>query len=121
MKYLILPAILCLSACTTYPISGTIAKTGERFAGTTTPTYGTSTLNITTDNGVSCTGSYIAPKTISRYDGITANGTIICDDNREGTFTLVGDGFDGEGFGKFSNGQKFDFTYGNVSRVKSVK
>lgn len=116
-------AVLCccaLTACSkTFPVSGTMSRSGEQFLGTaTSQMVGKSSLNITTDKGVKCTGQYDAPVVSGPTEGATADGTFQCDDGRTGTFTFSGDTISGEGFGKMSNGDKFTFSYGHARLVK---
>lgn len=111
---------LCLTACSkTFPVSGNIPRTKEKFLGTaTSQMVGKSAINITTDDGVKCSGEYIAPLVSSPDEGATGDGKFLCSDGRTGTFTFTGDTVSGEGFGNMDNGDKFDFTYGKSRIVK---
>jgi len=113
-------SLVFLAGCsTTFPVSGKVTRTNERFIGTATSVLGgTSTLKMTTDNGVKCNGEYIAPVVWTMTQGATFDGTFTCDDGRSGTFTVTGTALRGEGFGKMNNGDKLVFTYGDSSIVK---
>ena len=117
---LIMPLALC--ACSkTFPVSGHIQRSGEKFVGTATSVMaGKSSIMMTTDEGVKCSGEYDAPVVMGPTDGATGDGSFNCDDGRSGFFTFTGDTISGEGLGKMNNGDKFDFSYGQ-SRIVKVR
>lgn len=109
-----------LGACSkTFPVSGNIPNSKEKFIGTaTSQMVGKSAIKITTDTGTKCSGEYIAPIVSSPDEGATGDGSFQCNDGRTGTFTFTGDTTSGEGFGNMDNGDKFNFTYGQSQIVK---
>ncbi len=113
-----LPCLLC--ACSkTFPVRGTISKSGEKFLGTaTSQMVGKSSINITTNKGTQCSGEYDAPIVMNPSEGSTGNGGFQCSDGRSGQFSFAGDIVSGDGFGTMNNGDKFDFYYGNVRTVQ---
>ena len=119
-KLLLSIVLLSLTACTfTHPIKGVVEnKTHEHFLGTATASLfeANASINIVTDSGTSCSGTYPRPELSS--GSVSANGTFTCTDGRTGIFAFSGAANGGDGFGKFNNGQKFTFVYGNSSSLE---
>ncbi len=118
--FLVMIVVSTLSACSkTFPVTGNIPRSGEKFLGTATSVMvGKSSIRMTTDTGTKCEGQYIAPVAMEPTEGGMGEGTFQCDDGRSGTFTFTGNTISGEGFGNMNNGDKFDFTYGHTRIVK---
>jgi hypothetical protein len=116
-KYLLSITLFGLTACTfTHPVKGVVEnKEHERFLGTATASLleANATIDITTDTGAHCSGTYPRPQ--GSGGGVTASGGFTCTDGRTGIFAFGGTAHGGEGFGKFNTGQKFTFVYGDSS------
>ncbi|MGE0252440.1 MAG: hypothetical protein AB7G80_06805 [Dongiaceae bacterium] len=117
--FIIVAVTAVLVGCsTTFPVTGSISRTGEKFIGTATSVLaGKSSIEMTTENGIKCSGEYEAPIVWSMTEGASFNGTVSCDDGRKGTFHGTGTSVNGQGFGKMTNGDKFQFVYGHTSRI----
>jgi hypothetical protein len=106
----------CVAGCSaTYPIRGVVDKTNERFLGSTTVSAAeeNGTITIVTDKDATCTGAY--PRVFSST--VSGRGTFTCSDGRTGMFAFAGQARYGNGFGKFSDGHKFTFTYGDENKA----
>jgi len=118
----IMPVIICvcLTACShTVPVSGKVEKTNERFVGTATSySSGQGSLFVTTDRGATCQSKFDIDLVSSVTEGVSSHGIITCSDGRTGTFAYSGTALQGNGFGTFSDGHKFIFTYGAAGNVK---
>lgn len=119
MLTILLAGSLLVSGCSkTFPVTGVIERTGENFVGTATSVLGgTSHIEMTTEDGIKCSGEYVAPVVWSNTQGASFNGSVSCDDGRKGTFHGTGTTVNGQGFGKMTNGDKFKFTYGHTSAI----
>lgn len=112
---------LVLSACsTTYPLVGVIPETGERFTGTATATTGTSTYQITSDTGATCSGTYKADVVYSASQGASSNGVVQCNDGRTGHWAASGTLAGGQGFGTVG-GKKFEIYYGQFATYQQIR
>lgn len=119
-KLSVILSMLAVSACTmTYPIKGAVDGTNERFIGLATVNTAEefSKIEIVMDSGTKCLGSYPIPHSTG---SVMASGTFDCSDKRTGDFTFTGDYSGGEGFGRFSDGKKFAFTYDGKSNAAMV-
>lgn len=109
--------LLSLSACTfTHPVKGVVDnEEHERFLGTATASLleKNASIDIVLDSGAKCSGTYPRPQSTS--GGVSASGNFQCSDGRTGSFAFGGTAHGGEGFGRFNNGDKFTFVYGDSS------
>jgi len=116
-KFLLSITLFWLTACSvTHPVKGVVEnKAHEHFLGTATASMfeENASISIFTDSGTSCSGTYPRPQATG--GGVSASGTFTCTDGRTGNFAFGGTSHGGEGFGKFNNGQKFTFIYGDSS------
>lgn len=109
-------SFLCLSACSlvcacsvTFPVKGTTDK-GEIFTGEAVASLSEGVFNITSNNGISCNGT---------YDQLSTEPTIKvyvkCSDGRHGMVLAKRDDSlqNGVGTGKMNDGTKFTFAFGN--------
>ncbi|MER1940631.1 hypothetical protein ABS755_07975 [Castellaniella sp. FW104-16D08] len=98
-----------LSGCAvTVPVVGNFAgQSTDDFMGSATAGVGDGTMQIMSQQGVSCTGTLHRPSTVS------GTGTLKCDDGRTGTFVFTKSNYNGgTGFGKLSDGTKVRFSFG---------
>lgn len=109
-----LSASLLAGCATVYPVAGVVPATGERFVGTASSTVGTSTFEITNDDGVQCSGTYKAQVVFDYATGTTEHGTGKCADGRHITWSATGNAIGGQGFGKVG-GDKFKIFYGQFA------
>jgi hypothetical protein len=96
-----------------YPVFGKVQNSDEEFMGTASSSLGgRGSLSMTSNDGVICNGKFAAPF----FPGMSV-GHFTCADGRSGTFTFNADMSGGEGFGKFSDGKKFRFLFGQHARM----
>jgi len=119
-KILLIVTCACLVACSqTLPVNGKFEKTNERFIGTATGNaFGQGSLNVTTEEGVTCQSKFNSAVASSPTEGVTSHGLLTCSDGRTGNFTYSGTARQGNGFGTLSDGHKFIFTYGVVGNLQ---
>jgi len=106
--------VVLLTGCVSIPVKGKVENSGEKFLGVAEASlFGPDgSIKITTDDYVTCTGSYPRPIVGTGSDAVSVSGTLSCTDNRSGNFSFAGTARQGIGFGKFDNGNKFTFVYG---------
>ena len=104
-----------LTGCSiTYPAVGSVEGTGENFSGTAVTSSFSGELSMSTDKGVTCSGSYTPPQVASFSQIVSFSGNLICSDGRIGSWTATGNIADGfKGIGKV-DGRKFSFYGGNA-------
>ena len=118
IKFLALTFSLFLfSSCKSHPVYAE-STNGERFVGSFTG-YAVSrsgTLTMNNARGVTCDGSF--DENISwDWKAITGYGTLRCNDGRTGSFNFAGNKKAGQGFGEFSDGNKFNFQFGQLGFI----
>ena len=100
---------IALSACSmTLPVDGEFQDDTTRFLGEATGYMdGSGNLDITTPDGVKCSGTF-------QYANarVTGQGGFNCTDGRTGDFFFTSNGTQGKGFGKTDRGELFRFTFG---------
>jgi hypothetical protein len=118
MKRIYLISILAiLSAVTgcavTMPVVGQFSSSREPFMGEASAALvGTGSLRIQSQSGVVCAGTLERPTSLQ-----SGNGEVQCTDGRTGTFVFSkSNEYGGTGFGSLSDGEKFNFNWGNETR-----
>ncbi|WP_425069176.1 hypothetical protein [Reyranella sp.] len=99
--------ILSASACsTTLPVTGSLDDGPETFTGSATGYMdGGGTLAITTNKGLSCTGTFVYMTSRS------GQGAINCTNGQNGIFEFVSTGKRGAGIGNIGS-RPVTFTFG---------
>ncbi|WP_293721284.1 hypothetical protein [Stappia sp.] len=100
-------ALSLLTACSmTLPVKGQANDGSETFTGSATGyADGAGTLEITSNRGRKCTGTFVY------VNGRQGSGTFTCNDGASGPFEFVSTGTRGTGTGML-NGRAFTFTFG---------
>ena len=98
---------LGLAACSvTLPVTGAMEDGTETFTGSATGYMDHSgTLQITTNNGLTCAGQFVY---VTERNG---SGTFNCSNGQSGPFQFVSAGNHGTGTGRLG-GRPFTFTFG---------
>ena len=107
MRYAIVILALALAGCSvTLPVKGTMEEGDEIFTGTSTG-YGDGggTLQIVSNRGLSCTGTFVF---VTQRSG---SGTFNCNNGMSGPFDFVSSGGRGTGTGRIGQ-RRFTFTFG---------
>ncbi|WP_428650224.1 hypothetical protein [Roseibium sp.] len=97
---------LCSGCSVTAAVKGQSTDGREKFEGTATGyADGSGTLEIKSNRGRTCTGTFVY---VTYRDG---EGTFTCNDGASGPFRFVSTGTKGTGTGNL-NGRQFTFTFG---------
>jgi len=106
-------ALSALVGCMSLPVQGKFEDGSEAFRGNATgyalilyPTFGP--ISVYSDKGADCQGSFQYHWGFDK----SGEGGFRCKDGRVGDFFFYGNGFEGEGFGRDSNGRLFEFKFG---------
>ncbi len=102
-----LTVCLTTTGCSlTLPVRGSEVDGQEVFHGSATGQMdGGGTINITSDRGRSCEGTFVY---VTKREG---EGSFLCSDGAAGSFTFVSTGTRGAGQGTIG-GRRFSFTFG---------
>jgi hypothetical protein len=116
VKYLIMALVLALASCaTSVPVVGQFTGAKDDFMGSATSTLSKGTMQLQSQEGLTCDGTLTRPTLAS------GTGSIRCSDGRTGTFVFTKNNYNGgTGFGALSDGEKFRFSFGNQVRQMSV-
>lgn len=102
-------AVLMTAGCShTFPISGS-SDSAERFTGSGTAALSGYTLEITSNTGTICEGTYAISGATGGMNGV---GVAQCSDGRVADIVFFTDGQSGSGYGKLSDGSLAQFVFG---------